>query len=793
MMDPGTDAVWVTFFPDFAAATKREESLTLHDLAERIVNTSASAKAGLPWLKLGLFGDTRTDKGSLRSNGNMKVCTGLEADYDGERVAFGDAVGILTEAGILSLVYTSPSHTDAKPRWRVLCQFSEERSPQQRDLYMARLNGVFHGIFAPESWTVSQSYYYGCVDHNPDHHAQLVAGTTIDLRSDLDATAIGRPEKPMANGHANERPVTSGAAYVPASDARLEGFRQSVLDSLRRSAVDGQKHTALRNAALALGGIQVAAGFTDAQAVQWLMDALPATVADWNAAKATAAWGLQEGRQKPLELEDRPRPNGAARPHSEPPPDDAPPLADDESDHGSAGGSQAKAKPAPDPRDLDGFDLTEDGIALAFTAKHKHALRYCHHTGAWFQWNGSIWRREETKLAFSWARQVCRAIARDAGKTKATLSRAATAAAVERFAQSDRAFAVTSEIWDTDPWLLGTPGGAVDLRTGMRRPAMAADYITKTTAVTPGELGDCPVWLAFLRQATGGDTEFARFLQQWCGYSLTGITREHALLFVYGPGGNGKSVFLNTVSGILGDYCRTAAMDTFTTTPGDRHPTDLAMLRGARLVTATETEEGRAWAEARIKQLTGGDPISARFMRQDFFSFLPQFKLTIAGNHKPTLKNVDEAARRRFNIAPFLHTPPQPDRGLETRLRDEWPGILAWMIAGCVDWQGNGLVRPKVVTDATADYFDAQDIIGRWLAERCILDPHLQEKPGRLVSDCRTWAADNGETPPTPAQFRSALERTRGIRYVTVRGTQHVRGIGFQAAPDRRQAWEDDA
>jgi putative DNA primase/helicase len=188
-------------------------------------------------------------------------------------------------------------------------------------------------------------------------------------------------------------------------------------------------------------------------------------------------------------------------------------------------------------------------------------------------------------------------------------------------------------------------------------------------------------------RATWGSFPFYRSAKN---YSLTGTTREHALLFIYGPGGNDKSVLLNTVSGILGDYCRTAPMDTFTASPGDRHPTDLAMLRGARLVTATETEEGRAWAESRIKQMTGGDPISARFMRQDFFTFTPQFKLTITGNHKPVLRNVDEANRRRFKTGPFLHTPPQPDRELEIKLRAEWPGILEWMVEGCLDWQKNG-------------------------------------------------------------------------------------------------------
>ena len=243
-------------------------------------------------------------------------------------------------------------------------------------------------------------------------------------------------------------------------------------------------------------------------------------------------------------------------------------------------------------------------------------------------------------------------------KTRAITGKAAFAGAVERYAQRDRAFAVTAEAWDRDLWLLGTPGGVVDLRTGTLRPPRREDMITRITAVAPAPPGTtCDRWLTFLDQATGKDDALIRFLQQWCGYCLTGSTREHALLFVHGPGGNGKSVFLNTVSRILGDYARAAPMETFTASIGDRHPTELAMLRGARLVTATETEEGRAWAEARIKQMTGGDPITARFMRQDHFTYTPQFKLTIAGNHKPSLRNVDEAARRRFNIVPFTRRP----------------------------------------------------------------------------------------------------------------------------------------
>jgi putative DNA primase/helicase len=204
--------------------------------------------------------------------------------------------------------------------------------------------------------------------------------------------------------------------------------------------------------------------------------------------------------------------------------------------------------------------------------------------------------------------------------------------------------------------LLGTPGGTVDLRTGELRTSRLEDCITKMTSVAPLD-EPCPRWIQFLNEATGKDADLIEFLQQWCGYGLTGLTREHALVFVYGAGGNGKSVFLNVVQTIMKDYAITAAMDTFTASKFDKHSTDLAMLQGARLVTASETEEGRAWAEARIKQMTGGDAITARFMRQDNFTFTPQFKLTIIGNHQPVLHNVDDAAKRRFNIVPFLLKP----------------------------------------------------------------------------------------------------------------------------------------
>jgi putative DNA primase/helicase len=300
--------------------------------------------------------------------------------------------------------------------------------------------------------------------------------------------------------------------------------------------------------------------------------------------------------------------------------------------------------------------ITEDAVASRFVELFADKLRYCHSTGAWFEWNDVVWRKNETKLAFHWARLLARELSDDAvPKEMKAAQKASFARAVEAFSQADTTFAVTIDHWDRDPFKLGTPGGTVDLKTGWLSQADRVDGITKLTAVAPAETAHCPLWLKFLEETTGNDLELIRYLKQWCGYCLTGDIREHALVFVYGGGGNGKSVFLNVISSILSDYAVTAAMDTFTASRDSKHPTDLAMLRGARMVTASETEEGKPWAEARIKQMTGGDKISARFMRQDFFTFPPQFKLTIVGNYKPALQNVDEA--------PEVATKPERSKG----------------------------------------------------------------------------------------------------------------------------------
>jgi len=406
--------------------------------------------------------------------------------------------------------------------------------------------------------------------------------------------------------------------------------------------------------------------------------------------------------------------------------------------------------------------FSDEALALRFADRHADDLRYVAVWNKWLVYAGHVWRPDETIAAFDHARAVCREAAAECNKSKAAsaLASAKTVAAVVSLARADRRLAATVDQWDADPWLLNTPGGVIDLQTGDMRPHEADDYFTRITACAPTATNDCPTFLRCLDRSMGGDADLVAFLQRLFGYGLTGSTREHAVAFLYGLGANGKSLILSTVAGILGDYHKTAPIETFTASNIDRHPTDLAMLRGARLVTAAETEEGRRWAESRIKQLTGGDRVQARFMRQDFFEFLPQFKLVIAGNHKPGLRSVDEAIRRRFHLIPFNVTipPAERDPDLAETLKAEWPGILAWMIEGCRQWQLVGLAPPKPVRDATAEYLEAEDTLNAWADECCKLAAGLWCGSSELYASWRDFAVRSGEQPGSQKKFSQRLE-----------------------------------
>lgn len=408
---------------------------------------------------------------------------------------------------------------------------------------------------------------------------------------------------------------------------------------------------------------------------------------------------------------------------------------------------------------------SEDALALIFAERYAGELRYVAMWGRWLRYNGVCWSHDDTLHVFDLVREICREAARLSGKCSHITPSAKTVAAVERLARSDRRLAATTPQWDAQPWLLTTgdetSGATFDLRTGSGRPPEANNYITKKTACRAAPPGTShPLFSAFLDRITSGDTELQQFLQRYIGYCLSGITTEHVFIFGHGTGANGKGTFLNTIQSIFGNYATTAHVSTFMASSTEQHPTDLAKLAGARLVVAQETQKGRRWDEVKIKAITGGDTISARFMRQDFFEFVPTFKIFVTGNYKPTLSAVDEAMHRRLLLVPFSVQIPKDERDprLLEKLKTEWPAILRWAIEGCLAWQALGLAPPASVLEATEQYFAEQDVLKQWLDE-CTVDggPLAVTRTKQLFASWKDWAEERNLKAGSEKSFSEML------------------------------------
>jgi putative DNA primase/helicase len=431
---------------------------------------------------------------------------------------------------------------------------------------------------------------------------------------------------------------------------------------------------------------------------------------------------------------------------------------------------------------------TEDAVALAFAQTYAGQLVFDHTADNWFIWRDGRWSRDDRDSVFDTGRSFTRAVRAKLSDPPAALAKVAFASAVERAAKTDPKLAVSHEIWDCNPWLLGTPAGVVDLKTGETLDAAPDLYISRTTAVAPATPNTAtPIWSRFLRDATNGDADLQRFLQRLAGYALTGCVNEEVLTFLYGPGGNGKGVFIRVLNAILGDYAVAAPIEVFTA--GSRINLEYyrASLPGVRLVTASETEAQATWAESQIKEMTGFEaPLSARHPYGRPFTFFPQFKLVLVGNFAPKLKGRSPSMERRLRVVPFNHVPQNPDRDLKKKLEAEYPAILRWMIDGCLAWQKDGLGTAAAITAATSTYFEQQDAFRRFVDEMCILDKGLSLKPGILLTSFNNWAKANGEEAVGSNAFAELTDRFPGLAREKSNGVRLVRGIGLKAP------WRED-
>lgn len=489
-------------------------------------------------------------------------------------------------------------------------------------------------------------------------------------------------------------------------------------------------------------------------------------------------------------------------------------------DAGTTFAVQKKIIP-PEPTDTE--RLTELGGAIRFARLHGDNFRYAS-TWGWLAWADGRWERDQVGRVMRAVKQTVvgyyaeaaammesakrlfdaaaadgipdaereklaedarnrAAIANSLTKWAKTCQGRAKLESIAKLAESEYPIVTVSDNFNRKPWTLNVKNGTIDLRTGNLYPHRRDDLQTTLCNVDYIPDATCPTWDKFLHRVMDGDEEMIRFLQRAIGYSLTGDVSEQKLFFLHGSGANGKSTFVNVILSLLGnDYATQAAPQLLVAGKSDRHPTEVADLYGKRLVASIEVEDGRRLAEELVKQLTGGDKIKARMMRQDFFQFDPTHKLWLVANHKPIIKGTDFAIWRRILLIPFdvTITDAEKDPQLPTKLLAESSGILAWAMRGCMEWQLHRLQVPAKVTAATDTYKKESDTFGAFLTECTVNAPTAETKASTLYGTYEAWCGENGERPVSGKLFSAKLTES-GYEKIRTNSGVVYRSIGILA------------
>jgi P4 family phage/plasmid primase-like protien len=479
-------------------------------------------------------------------------------------------------------------------------------------------------------------------------------------------------------------------------------------------------------------------------------------------------------------------------------------MPDDAEDHPMARNQRGSV---PDPTPPAGeyelrtrsYNFTDLGNAQRLVAMFGDDMRYCHTWKRWLTWDGKRWLTDETGGApvSRMAQEVIRMMYAEASQMEDRDSRKDLVAWARKcesrsridnmiaLAQTQLGVAITPADLDTDPWLLNVLNGTLDLRTGKLRAPDRRDLLTRMVPVEFDPKAECPNWIRFLTRAMDGDGEMIGFIQKAVGYTLTGETREHTMFFSYGQGKNGKSTFTETMAALFADYGRRVPTETLMVRQNEGISNDVARLKGARFVSAAETEEGKRLNESKLKDLTGGDTIVARFMHAEFFEFKPTFKIWMYGNHKPIIRGVDEGIWRRIHMIPFVVTIPPEERDgeLPAKLLRELPGILAWAVRGCLCWQRDGLQKPKAMEEAVQEYREEMDVIGSFLEECTVRTPGQHTTPRALYQEYVRWAKVTGAHEGSENGFSRQL-KSRGMNAEKANGARVYRHLSLKSSQE---------
>lgn len=554
-------------------------------------------------------------------------------------------------------------------------------------------------------------------------------------------------------------PAPRKAPSREASSSRREAYVRAAINAeigKVLSAPEGVRNDELNKAAFALGQLVGGGELLEGDVERELMEAAGAWIGQdciESEIRKTIRSGLKGGKREPRHVPEPDRP-------TRPTPGDATHLVDD--------GIR------DNPR------LTELGNAERFVKQHGASVLFCN---TWHAWDGSRWRPDDRGDVDRMAQATARSWWREAESAPPDMQ--LTLAKHAKKMESSSAITATLKLarpmrcarptdLDADPMKLNTSTGIIDLATGKQHPHDRAAMMTKLAPVAYAGLDTpAPLWERFLHRIMAGNTTMTSYLQRLSGMCLTGDISVQELWILWGQGSNGKSVFMDSLMALMGDYAGSAPNSLLTHRGGfSEHPTELYDLKGRRLVVGSETEEGAELKVQLMKQLTGNATIKARAMRCDYVEFARTHKLVLPTNNRPLVKETSHAVWRRLRLVPFTVTIPPEERDghLIDKLQDEWPGILAWAVRGCLDWQRHGLDTPSEVMLATGEYQAEQDALSEYLADRCVRGPGARVQRNDLHTDYLAYCVSQGDKHPMARNtFFDRIRRVAGVGEVQTR------------------------
>lgn len=454
-----------------------------------------------------------------------------------------------------------------------------------------------------------------------------------------------------------------------------------------------------------------------------------------------------------------------------------------------AGAKQPRTAPASAKVAPTGYRLTELGNAERFRDQHGGVVRFVSGWKKWLFYDGRRWKvgadDKIRRMAHKTVKNLYAIAAQEpdsdkAGKIATWAKQSCRSSSISAMIKEAAALlAIDPSVLDNSPWLFNCWNCTIDMRTGAVHPHSKDDWLTKITPISYDPASEAPLFKSVLHTCFAGNQELIDFVRRFAGYCMTGSTKEQCIAIWWGGGANGKSTIITPIAEVLGDYAQTTRPETLMIKKNEGIPSDLAKLKGARLVTAAEAEDGHRLAESAIKQMTGGEKIQARALYQDWFEFVPEFKILLCTNHKPIIRGDDHAIWRRIRLIPFNVTIPEQnqDKDLPEKLKAELPGILAWMVSGAAEWMVHGLGNPAEVKEATESYQSEQSVISIFLDSCCTINPDIVVEAQQLFKEFSRWCTSEGHRKITQTKLGKMItdlgfEKTRipGVGRVAYQG-----------------------